>query len=62
MSRRDPLDWPAERAPQDWSERLVYRAGWWWGFASGLIVGGCSASLLTVLVYVLKAALECPQC
>ena len=43
-------------------ERHAYTAGWWWGFASGLIVGGASAALLLFLVHTMVAALQCPTC
>lgn len=43
-------------------ERKAYRAGWWWGFSSGLICGTGSTALLGVLVYTVWQALACTQC
>lgn len=43
-------------------ERKAYRAGWWWGFSSGLICGTGSTVLLGVLAYTVWQALACPQC
>ena len=43
-------------------ERKAYRAGWWWGFSSGLICGGASTALLLALGYTVWQALQCAQC
>lgn len=43
-------------------ERKAYRAGWWWGFSSGLICGTCSTALLGALAYTVWQALACAQC
>lgn len=43
-------------------ERKAYRAGWWWGFSSGLICGCASTALLMVLAYTVWQALQCPGC
>lgn len=58
------MDWTesAERGWPEHLERRTYRTGWWWGFASGLICGGCSVGLLALLVWTIARALECPQC
>lgn len=62
MSRPDSLDTHGVDPMPVWSERLVYRAGWWWGFASGAIVGCCSGGLLVFLVMAIARAWTCPQC
>lgn len=59
MSRRinNPAAFDAQHL-----ERSSYVAGWWWGFASGLICGTGSATLLGLLAYTLWQALACAAC
>lgn len=55
-------DWSMDADMAAGIERWAYRSGWWWGFASGLICGGCSVALLGGLLYVASQALACPTC
>ena len=55
-------DWSVDGDLVATVERTAYVQGWWWGFASGLICGVCSASLLGLLMWLINRALECQAC